>query len=416
MSDLFSDQSYWHRTSTQPQSMHDAIPDGADVVVVGGGLLGIATSYWLACGGAAVVLLERAGLAAGATGRNGGFMVAGTAESYPAAIARIGHADARAVLQLTIENRALLRHVLADEQIDCDYREVGNLHLALGEQQLAAMAHTVDVGRADGFMANVLDRAAVQKLVSTPLGAEIVGGVFAQGNGTLHSARLVYGLAQAAQRHGARVYTNTEVTGISSDGAGVHVETSRGTVQAGAAVVAVNAWTDQLVPQLAGVITPVRGQILAYEPCAPVFSTGMAAELTPTGEYWQQTHDGTIVLGGCRAVAPDGEVGVREIADHAAVQAALDAVLPHLFPQLDGLRVAQRWAGPMAFTPDHMPIADAAPGMPGVWVVGGFSGHGMPLGLSLGRLLAAAARGERPAELAPFRLDRPTLKGSDSRA
>jgi glycine/D-amino acid oxidase-like deaminating enzyme len=409
MSDLFSDQSYWHRTSAPPQSPRDAMPDGADVVVVGGGLLGVSTSYWLARGGASVVLLERAGLATGATGRNGGFMVAGTAESYPAAIARIGHADARAVLQLTLDNRVLLRGVLADEQIDCDYREVGNMHLALSEQQLAAMAYAVEVGRADGFMADVIDRAAVQKLVDTPLGEEIVGGAFAEGNGTLHSARLVYGLAQATERHGARVYTNTEVTNISSDGAGVHVETSRGALRASAAVVAVNAWTGQLVPQLHGVVTPVRGQILAYEPCAPVFSTSMGAELTPTGEYWQQTPDGTIVLGGCRAIAPDGEVGVRELAAHDAVQAALDGVLPRLFPELAGLRVAQRWAGPMAFTPDHMPIADAAPGMPGVWVVGGFSGHGMPFGLMLGRLLAAAARGERPAELAPFRLDRPSL-------
>ena len=409
MSDLFSDQSYWHRTSEQPPSTRDAMPDAADVVVVGGGLLGVATSYWLARGGAAVVLLERDRLAAGATGRNGGFMVAGTAESYPAAIARVGHADARAVLQLTLDNRALLRGMLADEQIDCDYREVGNLHLALHEQQFSEMAHAVEIGRADGYMADVLDRAAVQKLVHTPLGPEIVGGVFAEGNGTLHSARLVYGLAQAAQRHGASVYTNIEVKSISSDGGGVHVETSGGAMRAGAVVVAVNAWTNQLLPQLAGVVTPVRGQMLAYEPCAPVFSTGMAAELTPTGEYWQQTPDGTIVLGGCRAVAPDGEVGMRELGAHNAVQAALDGVLPRLFPALAGLRVGQRWAGPMAFTPDRMPIADAVPGLPGVWVVGGFSGHGMPFGLTLGRLLAAAARGERSMELAPFRLDRPSL-------
>jgi gamma-glutamylputrescine oxidase len=409
MSGFFSDQSYWHRTCAPPLPTDSAMPDAADVVVVGGGLLGVAMSYWLARGGASVVLVERAGLAAGATGRNGGFMVAGTAESYPAAIARIGHAGARAVWQLTLDNRMLLRRVLADEQIDCDYREVGNLHLALGEQPLAEMAHAVELGRADGFMADVLDRAAVQKLVGTPLGPAIAGGVFAEGNGTLHSARLVYGLAQAAQRHGARMHTHTEVTAISGDGAGVHAETSRGTLRAGAAVVAVNAWTDRLLPQFAGVITPVRGQVLAYEPVAPVFSTGMAAELTPTGEYWQQTPDGTIVLGGCRAVAPDGEVGMRELAAHDAVQAALEGVLPRLFPELTGLRVAQRWAGPMAFTPDRMPVADAVPGMPNVWVVGGFSGHGMPFGLTLGRLLAAAACGERPAELGPFRLDRPSL-------
>jgi glycine/D-amino acid oxidase-like deaminating enzyme len=64
----------------------------------------------------------------------------------------------------------------------------------------------------------------------------------------------------------------------------------------------------------------------------------------------------------------------------------------------------------MAFTADHLPIADAAPGLPGVWVVGGFSGHGMPFGPRLGQLLAEAAMtGTTPAPLALLRLDRPTL-------
>jgi glycine/D-amino acid oxidase-like deaminating enzyme len=74
------------------------------------------------------------------------------------------------------------------------------------------------------------------------------------------------------------------------------------------------------------------------------------------------------------------------------------------------LHVARRWAGLMAFTSDGMPIADRAPGLPGVWIVGGFCGHGMPFGMRLGQLLAeAAVSGAKPEALAPFRLDRPTL-------
>jgi glycine/D-amino acid oxidase-like deaminating enzyme len=64
----------------------------------------------------------------------------------------------------------------------------------------------------------------------------------------------------------------------------------------------------------------------------------------------------------------------------------------------------------MAFTPDYLPIVDAAPGLPGVWFAGGFCGHGMPFAPIFGRLLAeAATTGVAPAALAPFRLDRPTL-------
>ncbi|MGH9174536.1 MAG: NAD(P)/FAD-dependent oxidoreductase, partial [Vicinamibacterales bacterium] len=149
----------------------------------------------------------------------------------------------------------------------------------------------------------------------------------------------------------------------------------------------------------------------AYESLPVVFRTGIGASVTLTGEYWQQTPDGSIVLGGCRQAAPGGDVGVRESAPTPAVIAAIEGVFPRLFPELTGLRVARSWAGLMAFTSDYLPVADAAPGMPGVWVAGGFCGHGMPFGPRLGQLLAeAATTGTTPDELRPLRIARPTLE------
>src|SRR5215212_2388084 len=80
------------------------LPAHTTVVVIGGGLLGMATAYWLARSGVATVLIEQGDLASGATGRNGGFMVAGTAERYPGAVARLGQPTARAIWQLTLDN------------------------------------------------------------------------------------------------------------------------------------------------------------------------------------------------------------------------------------------------------------------------------------------------------------------------
>jgi glycine/D-amino acid oxidase-like deaminating enzyme len=120
--------------------------------------------------------------------------------------------------------------------------------------------------------------------------------------------------------------------------------------------------------------------------------------------------DGSIVIGGCRGDAPDGDIGVRELVPTPEVTGAIEAVIPHLFPELGGLRVARRWAGPMAFTSDYLPVADVAPGIPGVWVTCGFCGHGMPFGPRLGQLLAEAAMsGTTPGALFPLRLDRPSL-------
>src|SRR3954469_7244972 len=128
-------ESYWQAANAARAHRSTELPARTDVVVIGGGLLGAATAYWLARAGIATVVIEQGDLASGATGRNGGFMVAGTAERYPAAMARLGHATARAVWRLTLDNRVLLRQVLAEEAIECYYREPGHLHLALGDAQ-----------------------------------------------------------------------------------------------------------------------------------------------------------------------------------------------------------------------------------------------------------------------------------------
>lgn len=402
--------SHWQATSNTALSP-DVLPAHAEIVVVGGGLHGVSAAYWLARMGARPVLIERGALAAGATGRNGGLVVAGTAEDYPHAIARLGHTAARTIYQSTIENHALLLEVLREEQINADYRDVGHLKLALHSSELAAQHHAAALLRADGFAVQVLDRAQTQKQIAMPLGEEIAGSMVLPNSGTVHSARLVQGLAQAAQRRGARIVPATEVYAIEPNRDGVQISTAAGVLHANRSVVALNAWSGTLLPALAKVVTPVRGQALAYEPIAPVFRTGCSAELTPTGEYWHQTAAGTIVIGGCRTAAADHDVGMRPQTASTEVQAAIETILPRLFPQLPPLRVARRWAGMMAFTPDYTPIVDRVPELPGAWAVGGFSGHGMPFGMVLGRALAHSVLEDAPVPLlAPFGLGRASLR------
>ena len=120
-------------------ALSEELPSTCEVAVVGGGIIGSALGYQLARAGVKTVLLERSGLAQEATGRNGGFVSLGLAEPYPAACARLGDETARAVLTLTRENQALLRHLLAEERIACDYREPGSITLALNESQLALL-------------------------------------------------------------------------------------------------------------------------------------------------------------------------------------------------------------------------------------------------------------------------------------
>jgi gamma-glutamylputrescine oxidase len=166
------------------------------------------------------------------------------------------------------------------------------------------------------------------------------------------------------------------VIALVPDGDYVRMHTSRGLLQAGAVVVAVNAWTSKLLPGFTDVIVPVREQMLAYTPIEPLFTTGVTADVI-AGEYCQQTGDGSILVGGCGSVAPDEDVGIWENQPTTVVQEAIEQVLPRLFPSLSPLHVAQRWAGLLDTTTDHHPIVDRVPDMPDVYFVGGFSGHAL---------------------------------------
>jgi gamma-glutamylputrescine oxidase len=403
--------SYWQRTIT-PLPISTDLPSTVDVLVVGSGLFGAATAYWLARAGHQVAMVDRVGVAYGASGRNGGFVVAGMHEAYPAAIKRLGHEVAKAVIRITYDNQAVLRQVLADEEIACDYREAGSLGLGLGEEQMTKVCDSVAALLADGFAAQLLNRKEVQELIHTPLGPEIVGGSFLPGQALVHSTKLIQGLVQAAQRHGARVY-QARATRLVPHGSSTLVQTEHGSIQAGAVVLATNAWTSELIPEMQKWIVPVRGQVLAYAPVAQIFSTAIFTSITETEEYWQQTLDGSIVLGGCRALAPGRDVNVWEQTPTPEVQQGLEQIFPRLFPQLTGLHVAQRWGGLMAFTPDRIPIIDRVPGLVNAWFIGGLSGHGMPFGMLIGQMLAEAVQtGQTPARLRPFRFERETLRYS----
>ncbi len=378
-----------------PTLEEHALPDAAEFIVVGGGIVGLSTAYWLARAGAAPLLLEREGIGAGATGRNGGFLPVGTAEDYDASVARLGRERARALLSLTLENRRLADELFGVEEIDCDLRPCGHLHLALDDHEQQVNRRLAALLTEDGCRTDYLDRAGAQAMVATRFGPSITGGLYFRDIGLLHSGKLVRGLAAAAVRRGA-ILTRATVQEIDGRRGGTRLVTDRGSVDGGAVAIAVNAWTGSLLPSLRPMITPVRGQVLATAPIKPVFRTGMTALTTATEEYWQQAPDGSIILGGCRAIRPDRDERVLDVTPTEDVQSALERVLPGLFPEIGPLRVTHRWAGTMAFTRDRLPIAAPLPGSNG-WSVGGFSGNGMSLGLIFGRILADALLG-RPAD------------------
>jgi glycine/D-amino acid oxidase-like deaminating enzyme len=361
-------------TSFWLKEPHDDLPrsptDGrAEVVVIGGGVTGCSCALTLAERGVRVRLYEAGEIAGGASGRNGGFALRGATAAYDEARRSLGDERARLVMDLT--ERALDR---MEELAGDAFRRVGSLRLAFDEDERDALRREHDALREHGFAVEWVDE------LEPPLDELYRAAILHPRDGALQPARWVRRLAAQAAHAGAEIREGERVTIEELD--------------ADAIVVAGDGFIPQLLPELP--VRSTRGQVLATEPLReqlydrPHYARGGF-------DYWQQLPDGRLVIGGKRdASLKTEDTDIEETT--SLVQDRLEA----LVEQLAGYRpaVTDRWAGIWGTTPDLMPLVGEV--REGVWVAGGYSGHGNALGLACGDLVAMAVLGERPSELELF--------------
>jgi glycine/D-amino acid oxidase-like deaminating enzyme len=351
-------QPIWRLPAPRPRL---PLPPRADVVVVGGGITGVSALHWLGLRGTDAVLLERSGLAAGASGRNAGFLLMGVAANYALAVRTHGRDVAREVWGFTADNHALLAEML---QGRAGYARRGSTTLAATDEESSLLRESDELLRED----------------SLPGRFVAPGGLVNDLDGEVDPAAAVAAIADATV--GARIHEGVTVLAVEPSHGEVLVHTDGGEIAAGAVLLATNAYTSALAADVP--ITAVRAQMLAT---APV-DARVAQRPTYSHwgyRYWRQRDDGRVLIGGWRDTAVDAEVGT-DAAVNPDVQRHLDAAL-------QGLDVAapvtHRWAGIMGFSPDELPLVGAVPGMPNVYVCGGYTGHGMGFAVNATRTLVA---------------------------
>jgi gamma-glutamylputrescine oxidase len=344
-----------------------------DVVVVGGGVTGCSCALTLAQRGLRVRVHEARAVAGGASGRNGGFALRGAVGAYDEARRQLGHETARALWDLTERTLDRLESLAGDA-----FRRVGSLRLAADDAERAALAAEYDALRDDGFDVEWAGDLA------PPLDGLFRGAILHPRDGALQPARWVRRLAQHAADAGAEIVEGERVDVASLD--------------APAIVVAADGFTPDVLPELRDRVWPVRGQVLVTEPLEErLFERPHYAR--EGYDYWQQLPDGRLVVGGKRDASFETEnTAVEETTE--LIQERLEAFVVDLLGRLP--RITHRWAGIWGTTRDGLPLVGRVPGRDGVWVAGGYSGHGNVLGLACGDLVGRAIAGERPPELAWF--------------
>ena len=325
------------------------LPDKADIVVVGGGITGMSLLYHLKKRRLRAVLLERGHLASGASGRNAGFLLAGVADNYAAAVQTYGRERAREIWAFTLENHDAVASAL--KNVDVGHNRCGTIILAASDKERVQLEESAELLTDDGFQAHFDG-----DMLYNPRDGEI------------NPTAMVSALARMAPT--GSIHEHVNVTGLACDSGRVYVHVEDETVEAGTVLLATNAWTSALAPSVK--ITPRRAQMLATAPTERVL-----VEKPTYSDYgyrfWRQLTSGVLLVGGWRNTSMETEETFDD-KPTAAIQERIEAFARELGADTP---VTHRWAGTMGFTDDGLPTVGPVEGMPKVYVCGGYNGHGM---------------------------------------
>jgi sarcosine oxidase subunit beta len=347
-----------------------AVPDKAEIAIVGGGVMGLAIAYYLARHGVDdVVVLERGYLAEGASGRNGG----GVRQQWATEIN----------IRLMQESVELCRRFAVDVGVNVWFRQGGYLFLARSTKEVARLEKNIDIQNRCGVATRMLEPGAAQDIVPELDLTGIVGAAYNPTDGILFPWPFLWGYARQAAAHGVRIFTQTPVTALEPQaGGGYTVTTPRGNVRARRVINATGAWSPKLA-KLVGVdipTYPIRHEICSSEPLKP-FLRPMVSELA-SGLYCSQSMRGEIVGG----VTIPGHESTYAMGSTLEFLATYARRLVKLMPILGDIKILRQWAGPYDQSPDGNPIVGAVPGHPDLFLACGFVGHGFMMAPIVGKL------------------------------
>ncbi len=384
--------SLWVRESAPLQRSAASQPSSADIVVIGGGIAGVATTLALARQGIDVVLLEAGSIACRASGRNDGQMLLGLGEHYNRIVGQFGEERARVLWDFIRCNNSRLKQDLEDLGVACSFRPAGGLRLAETEHENEELATAAALMSEEGFEHQLLDRAEVE--AKLPDSRDFFGALYLPGEACVQPTQMVRGLAAEAIQRGATIVEQTAATQITGRAGAFEVHTASGTVTRCSVVVHCTSTLARDVEPtgfLERQMFPFRGQIIATDPLPESTADrfGPCAMSSNFCYEYFRVHDNRFVIGGKRWSVKGEELEILDDASHnEAISANLIEYARRHFPVLQDVEFPQVWTGIMAGTKDGLPLLGAIPGQTGVFALCGFNGYGLSFAYYAGIALA----------------------------
>lgn len=380
-------RSLWTDTAPAAPSLPSLEGDlRADVAIVGAGFTGLSAAIHLAERGADVVVLEAQSPGWGASGRNGGQVIAGLKEDPDTIEQMFGREVGERIVRFSDGAPDVVFDLIERHAIDCDAVRTGWIQPAHDAQSRRVLESRAEQWSRRGAPVSLLDRDETARLVGTQI---YKCAAIDRRGGSIHPLKYVLGLADAALRLGVRLHGHSRVTSMEREGGGHRLNTAAGSVTAGQVLLCTNGYTDGAFDRLRRSVVPVCSVQVATEP----LSDNVRATILPEGQvasdmrrllvYYRLTHEGRIVMGG------RGAYGQSAIETQ---QERLKQLTHEMFPQIGAVRFTHHWGGYVAMTADHFPHLHET--VPGVVAALGYNGRGVAMASAMGKLLARKLAGD----------------------
>lgn len=358
----------------------------ADICIVGAGFTGLGAALALARRGFAVVVLEAAQIASGASGRNGGQIHSGHRRDQDYLEKVVGPDDAMALWRLAEDAKAHLRGLIADHAIACDLKP-GLLSVDHKPSYVKHSAAHVDRLRTRyGYQdLRLIGKDELRGMLGAPA---YHGGILDRGGGHLHPLNFALGMASAAMAAGARVFEQSRALRYRTEGGRTIVETGHGRISADWLILAGDGYLSGIEPRIEARVMPINNFILATEPLSEEEARALIRDDVAVSDsrfvvnYFRLSADRRLLFGGGEnyrsGFPPDLKAFVRR---H----------MLKVFPQLAAKRIDHAWGGTLGITTTRLPLVRRIG--PNILTASGYSGLGVVLAPYFGTILADAVAG-----------------------